>query len=145
MASDFTVRIGEPDDHRMVYKFTADKCRFVPYYVDLDAKSYTNMINTVVAKMLKDWTLLIAFVTAVPAEAAGFIVCKPGKALGTLFVKPDYRRKGVARLLLQASRLGARFPTVLGSPRAFKLAREKGLEVQFSPYFGIMEDVTHNG
>jgi hypothetical protein len=40
--------------------------------------------------------------------------------------------------LLEAGQL-KNFVAVLGSPRAFKLAREKGLEVQFSPYFGIME------
>ena len=136
--SDFTVRLGVPEDHAMVYSFTAKNFRFVPYYTHLDAKSYTHMINTVVGRMLDDWTLLVAFVTAVPAEAAGFLLCKPEKAAGVLFVKPDYRQRGVATMLLERARLTS-FVAVMGSPRAFKLAREKGLQVQFSPYYGILE------
>lgn len=136
--SDFTVRLGVPEDHPMVYRYTAHSFRFVSYYTNLDGPAYTNMINTVVGRMLTDWTLLVAFVTAVPAEAAGFLLCKPEVAAGVLFVKPDYRRRGVGRMLLERAKL-TKFVAVMGSPRAFKLARDKGLEVQFSPYFGILE------
>ena len=138
MASDFTIRLGELADHPMVFKTTAVACRWCPYYTDLDRKAYSNMINEVVGTMLTRWTLIVAFVTKVPSESAGYVLFKPGVALGTIFVKPDYRRRGVGRMLLETARL-RQFPTVLASPRALRLAREKGLHVQFSPYFGILE------
>jgi GNAT superfamily N-acetyltransferase len=133
--SDFEVRIGASADYPLVYGATAATLRGASWYADLDENAYQSAMRTVLARALASWTLLVAIVAAVPDEIAGFLLCRPGVAAVSLYVKRPYRRRGVARMLLDAGRLKD-FVAVLGSPRAFKLAREKGYTVALSPYFG---------
>jgi ribosomal protein S18 acetylase RimI-like enzyme len=83
------------------------------------------------------WAVVNATMVAHPKgyrdEIAGFVLSN-GAAVCSLYVKNDYRRRGVARVLLDAAGVGTRLIAVLGSPKAFRLARAKGLEVQLSPY-----------
>ena len=69
---------------------------------------------------------------------AGFLLHRPGNppAIGMVYVKDPYRQRGCARLLLTEAgfRAGMRYPAVLGSPRRFALAAEKGLHLRISPY-----------
>ena len=132
--SDFAIRLGTPDDHPLVYSATAHALRFSPFYVDLGQREYTEAINAVLSRLLRSWTLYVAVVEAVQDEIAGFVLCQPGKALATLYVKKVYRRRGVARTLLDAASLRD-FLAVFYRPHPFKLAMAKGYHPRLSPYY----------
>jgi GNAT superfamily N-acetyltransferase len=139
--TEIEIRRGVEADHPLVYKATARMLRQSEYYADLPQAEYTAMINAIIGRLLKTWVLYIAAFRAVPDETAGFLLCVPGVAAASLFVKPDYQRKGVARMLMQHAGL-TNFIAVLGSPKAFRLAHGKGLLVRHSPYFGgILADI----
>lgn len=137
--SDFAIRLGEPADHPLVYSSTAHALRFSPLYVDLGQREYTEAINAILGRLLASWTLYVAVVDAVPDEIAGFVLCQPGKAVASLYVKKVYRRRGVARLLMEAASLRdfvAVFVAVFYRPQTFKLAQSKGYFPRLSPYYG---------
>jgi hypothetical protein len=82
--------------------------------------------------MLAHFTVLIAHPESDDEEMAGYLIYK-ADAIGFLYVRRDpWRRMGVSRTLLEASRLSARatlrvlFPTA----RGLKLARLKGIDVR---------------
>lgn len=132
--SDFAVRQGVKEDEALVYNATARALRFSPLYVDLTQDQYTAAINAIVSRMLMSWTLYVAVFVNVPDEIAGFLLCQPGKALGSIFVKRDYRQRGVARMLMEAASLRD-FVSVFYRPQPFKLAHAKGYRPRLSPYF----------
>ena len=140
MVSDFLIRPGVPDDRSLVYNATAKSMRSSPYYADVPPPEYGPLMTEWVALRLASsrWVLLTAVVAEVPDEIAGFLLYRPGQppALGMVYVKDPYRRRGCARLLLTEAgfRAGCRYPAVLGSPRRFALAAEKGLHLRISPY-----------
>ncbi len=132
--SDFAIRQGVPEDHALVYNATARALRFSPLYVDLPPQDYTDAINAIVSRMLMHWKLYVAVFVEVPDEIAGFLLCQPGKALGSIFVKKAYRQRGVARTLMEAASL-REFVSVFYRPQPFKLAQAKGYHPRLSPYF----------
>lgn len=132
--SDFAVRLGVPSDFAFVYSSTARALRFSPLYVDLGQHEYTEAINAVLSKLLASWTLYVAVVEAVPDEIAGYVLCQPGKALATIYCKQPYRRRGVAKTLLEAASLRD-FVAVFYRPHPFKLAMAKGYRPRLSPYY----------
>ena len=132
--SDFAIRQGVESDHALVYNATARALRFSPLYVDLTQEQYTAQINAIVSRMLASWTLYVAVFVNVPDEIAGFLLCLPGKALGSIFVKQSYRQRGVARTLMEAASL-REFVSVFYRPQPFKLAQTKGYLPRLSPYF----------
>jgi GNAT superfamily N-acetyltransferase len=132
--SDFAVRQGVAGDYALVFNATARALRFSPLYVDLSQEQYTAAINTIVAKMLANWTLYVAVFVNVPDEIAGFLLCQPAKALGSIFVKKDYRGRGVATMLMEAASL-REFVSVFYRPQPFKLAMSKGYKPRLCPYY----------
>jgi GNAT superfamily N-acetyltransferase len=132
--SEFAVRQGVADDYRLVFNATARALRFSPPYVDLPQERYTDAMNSIVARMLASWTLYVAVFVNVPDEIAGFLLCVPGKALGSIFVKKDYRQRGVAKMLMEAGSL-REFVSVFYRPQPFNLAITKGFKPRFCPYY----------
>jgi GNAT superfamily N-acetyltransferase len=139
-AGAFQIRRGTPADHTFVYSATARTLRSSPYYAGLPHDTYGVVIDEALRSRLAhpDWLLWIAFPTDRPTEVGGFILSN-GLAVASIYVRSEFRRRGVGRMLLDAAgvaaRPGDRVRAVLGSAKAFWLARQKGLAVQFSPYF----------
>lgn len=132
--SDFAVRLGVPTDFPLVYSSTAHALRFSPLYVDLGQREYTDAINAILSRLLASWTLYVAVVDAVPDEIAGYVLCQPGNACASVYVKQPYRRRGCARMLMEAASLRD-FVSVFYRPQPFKLAMAKGYRPRLSPYY----------
>jgi hypothetical protein len=138
--SDFEIRPGCTDDHRLVYSATARSMRSSPYYEDMPPETYNAFFSAWVSARLQSpaWSLSVACVAEVPDEIAGFLLYRPGTppAVGMVYVKDPYRLRGCAKLLLNTAgfRGGQRYPAVLGSPRRFELANGKRFYLRLSPY-----------
>lgn len=96
--------------------------------------------------LLIAWDVSVAVSADDPAEALGWIVYKAPDRVAWLFVKPVYRRSGVAKALLYRSGVGkfvsAPFvPTRLFGEPFQRVATARGYRVRFRPYLHLMPTV----
>jgi hypothetical protein len=119
--SDFELRPGTDQDLPLVYSATARSLRSSLLYRDLPPDQWRDIVNGLIARMTTSpWQLTIACPTGFETEVAGFVLGKNAEkpVIGFLYVKETYRRKGVARVLLESVTGGAPdFLAVLAQPK----------------------------
>jgi GNAT superfamily N-acetyltransferase len=130
----------------LVYSATAKSLRSNPLHGDLTDAQYTPLINGIVGRMLVEpWQLTIAHPCEVEEEVAGFVLWRAIRGgipcIGYLYVKADYRRRGVGGMLgdyvLAQTAPDPVLRSVLTAPRKGQVGKwlqRKAMRVQLSPY-----------
>lgn len=85
--------------------------------------------------LLGAWDCFIAEAEGVPGEILGWILARDKRMLGWVSVKQQYRRHGIAELLLNhVGVVSGSVDACFFSPHATKIAKEKGIIVRWRPY-----------
>jgi ribosomal protein S18 acetylase RimI-like enzyme len=139
--TDFELRPGTAEDLPLVYSATAKSLRSSPYYRDIPADQWTEIVNGLVRRMtVTPWQLTVATPTGFPNEVAGFVLhrqTEQGKpVIGVAYVKSAYRLRGLGRHLLDHATQGRPdFLAVLAQPKVLGWCRDKAPRPQLSPLY----------
>lgn len=116
--------------------------RGVPYVEGLTRSQVRNLMVSLLA--VPGWSCSILCEDSEPDEIIGYIVSKAADVIAWLHVKARYRKRGMAKRLLNA--IGARpGPIRTPNPPAPKFARTvraRGWRIHHRPYLDILPPVT---
>lgn len=136
MTDDLTISPASPDEANYIRDSFWRAYRHSHYAHGAEPRLLIDLLSRLLVH--PEWFTLVVSCPDVPGEVLGWVTYKNATTIAWIDVKPLYRRRGIAKMLLkhigvQAGPIACAFI----DPRVDSIARPRGLMLRYRPYLPL--------